>query len=277
MSVYEYAEPMKELQLFQIGENHSTKGTLVLLAEDMAFLEEQYNKEHPVRPDGTRVQMPINWNHRGYIAEQAGVPLDEEAQKAAGWFDLEFRSDGIWAVNFLWSEPALKYIHNREYRYLSPEIKRDTNGVIKAFTGLAITNEPALTGIKPVALSKTIVEVNMEETLKEIMLQLSALKEELSVVKGMLEKQMEHELPAAAVESLSTNQQKEVLSAQVVAPKATEQKPDKDELRQLVQEVLSAQAVAPKAAEPKLAKVEPVSVHQTQLGRRPNDFRLVIR
>jgi len=71
---------------------------------------------------------------------------------AAGWIKgLDDRGeDGLWA-KVQWTERAVGYLKNREYRYLSPVVlirKKDCRAV--ELLGAALTNLPAIDGMKPV-------------------------------------------------------------------------------------------------------------------------------
>ncbi len=71
---------------------------------------------------------------------------------AAGWVaGLQVRPDGLWAVGVEWTPRARELVAAGEYAYHSPVIywTDDTHSAIEALGPVALTNEPAMTGVRP--------------------------------------------------------------------------------------------------------------------------------
>ena len=76
---------------------------------------------------------------------------------AAGWIGgLEVRDDGLWAVDVTWTERATELLRNSEYRYFSPVIywTDEDHSDIAALGPVALTNDPAMHGVSPLAAAR---------------------------------------------------------------------------------------------------------------------------
>lgn len=94
----------------------------------------------------------IDYEHQSLHKEKNGKPAP-----AAGWFhQLEFRDDGLWAVNIGWTESAKRHIKAKEYRYISAVfLYYKGTGEVLEIVSVALTNTPALDGLNSLAaLSK---------------------------------------------------------------------------------------------------------------------------
>jgi hypothetical protein len=80
---------------------------------------------------------------------------------AAGWIGgLEVREDGLWAVDVTWTPRARELLRSGEYRYFSPVIywsDEDFSDVV-ALGPVALTNDPAMHGVRPLAASRAVQE-----------------------------------------------------------------------------------------------------------------------
>ncbi len=80
---------------------------------------------------------------------------------AAGWIGgLEVREDGLWAVDVTWTPRARELLRSGEYRYFSPVIywsDEDFSDVV-ALGPVALTNDPAMHGVRPLAASRAARE-----------------------------------------------------------------------------------------------------------------------
>ncbi|GAB2182668.1 phage protease [Denitratisoma sp. agr-D3] len=88
--------------------------------------------------------MVIDYDHQTLHKEKNGQPAP-----AAGWFkDLEWREDGLWAVNVRWTAEAAADLVSERYRYISPVFLYDQDsGEVLALRMAAITNDPGLDGL----------------------------------------------------------------------------------------------------------------------------------
>lgn len=98
-------------------------------------------------------------------------PEDEEQGKAAGWFKLELREDGLWAVDIKWTDKARALIENKEYRYISPVIiTKGENSEVIRLVNVALTNLPATDDLAPLIpldekrLSEKYSHINFKPT-----------------------------------------------------------------------------------------------------------------
>jgi hypothetical protein len=66
---------------------------------------------------------------------------------------LEARSDGLWACDVTWTEKARPLIEAREARYFSPVLFATAEGLVYELVNLALTNDPALHELEPLAAS----------------------------------------------------------------------------------------------------------------------------
>lgn len=90
----------------------------------------------------------IDYEHQSLNKEKNGQPAP-----AAGWFhELEFRADGLWAINVGWVESAKKAIAKKEYRYSSAVFLYDKRtGEVIEIISVALTNTPGLDGLNALA------------------------------------------------------------------------------------------------------------------------------
>lgn len=129
----ENTEPPREIMIFPLGKTiTTTKGNFVLTDAGAREVMQEYISH------GT--DLHFDYEHLSIEPEKNASP---ELAKAAGWFDLELRADGLWATNIRWTETAEKMIRAKEYRYISPAFHADENGEIHSLVNVALTNLPA--------------------------------------------------------------------------------------------------------------------------------------
>lgn len=127
--------PPGAFRIFPFGQVETTKGVFVFDQEAAASVIERW------REYGNRLS--IDYEH------QALEPVANGPVPAAGWFELELREDGLWAVNVEWTERAQALLAAREYRYFSPAFYTDEKGRIVELINLALTNIPATKRMQP--------------------------------------------------------------------------------------------------------------------------------
>ncbi len=130
------------LRLLDRGVNRSTKGDLIFNTSSA----EKISKE------------AADWGNQYFFDyDHAIFDKDNTAPdkgKAAGWYDLEVRDDGLWAVNIEWTPPALEYLKNKEFKYFSPAFWYDTKTLeFDGYINTALTNYPARKNLEPLVLS----------------------------------------------------------------------------------------------------------------------------
>ena len=128
--------PPREFRLFAMGDNATSKGTFTLDDESAADVIAEF-AAHGMD------KMPIDFDH-GMLAGPMGN------KKAAGWADLEARSDGLWAVNVEWTPAAEQALKDREFRFVSPAFKTDDKKRIIEMANVALTNLPATRNALPI-------------------------------------------------------------------------------------------------------------------------------
>jgi phage I-like protein len=124
----------REFRIFPFGKVETTKGTFLFTPEDAQRVLQAW------RDWGNRLS--LDYEH------QALEPVANGPTPAAGWFDLEVRPDGLWAVNVEWTSRALELLRNREYRYFSPAFRVE-DGHIVELINIALTNLPATKRMEP--------------------------------------------------------------------------------------------------------------------------------
>jgi len=137
--------PPEEFLIFRYGPNHATiagrreivtltqKGAVAIVKEwRRRNISGAFDYEHAVADAAARAK---------------GAP-------AAGWFNVEARTDGLWAVGISWTEAALAYFAAKEYRYFSPYFMTNGKNEIVLLVNVALTNWPATDQQRPlIALS----------------------------------------------------------------------------------------------------------------------------
>ena len=98
------------------------------------------------------IRLHCDYEHQ---SELTGADIPNGGTPAAGWFDLEDREDGLYAINAEWKEPALTDLKDGTYKYFSPVFYLDSNKHIKKFKSLALTNVPRLDNLIPLAAKDT--------------------------------------------------------------------------------------------------------------------------
>lgn len=90
----------------------------------------------------------IDYEHQTLHAERNGQPAP-----AAGWFNrVEWRADGLHALDVSWTDRAQALIAAGEYRYLSPVFTyHPGTGEIVDLLHAALTNTPALDDLSAIA------------------------------------------------------------------------------------------------------------------------------
>jgi hypothetical protein len=133
----------EQFRILRWGINASTKGDVILTRK----LAEQMIETHRAR----NIKLSIDYGHAIMTTEQTPNTV-----KAAGWFDLELRSDGLWAVNVEWTDAAKISLENKEYRYFSPLLEMNSSREVIRLINVALVLAPALDDIEPLAASDTI-------------------------------------------------------------------------------------------------------------------------
>jgi phage I-like protein len=127
--------PPKEVMLIKFGRTVTTKGDYFFDRESAAKVLARY--------ESRGLHLNFDYNHLSID------PSNEEQGKAAGWYDLALRDDGLWAVNITWTPRASDMILNKEYLYISPAIALDNEKKVVRLINVALTNLPATDELEP--------------------------------------------------------------------------------------------------------------------------------
>lgn len=95
--------------------------------------------------------------HFDYEHQTLNSDMNGKPAPAAGWFnELEYvPGEGVFALNVDWTSAAAQFIDNKEYRYTSAVFSYDAqSGRPLALLHVALTNDPALDGMKAIAALK---------------------------------------------------------------------------------------------------------------------------
>jgi hypothetical protein len=85
---------------------------------------------------------------------------DENKNPAGGYFDIEIREDGVWAVNVRWREDIAEQIAAGGWRFDSPEFYHTTDDLkrVVQVTADALVHNPASIRKRPITASKAARE-----------------------------------------------------------------------------------------------------------------------
>lgn len=128
--------PPKEFRIFAYGQN---RGTHIGQAPDDVYLDEASADSIIAEWKRRGISLVVDYEHASVKGVATGAP-------AAGWFDLEKRRDGLWAVNVRWTAKAEGFLRAREYRYFSPGFtiaNANNKNWVKSVFHLALVNVPA--------------------------------------------------------------------------------------------------------------------------------------
>lgn len=134
----------KEIRIFAFGVTATEKGPYEFDRDDAEKVLAG------ARQWGNRFS--FDYEHRALHAAQSG----EGPAPAAGWYELELRDDGLWAVNIEWTDRAAAYLRAKEYRYFSPAFHVDPEGHVTDLLNVALTNLPATRDMEPLVAATAV-------------------------------------------------------------------------------------------------------------------------
>jgi phage I-like protein len=123
-------KPPNEIRIFKSGKVTTTKGTFLFDDKSGASVMKKW------KAYGN--DLMFDYEHYSVSGDSPGDG------KAAGWFKLELRDDGLYAVDIKWTDQAATQIAQAEWRYFSPTFDYDKKtGRIRELVNVALTNIPA--------------------------------------------------------------------------------------------------------------------------------------
>lgn len=161
----------REIQLLPAGRFKSVDGRPGTICAATDWICETADAQSVISArSGRSTRMVIDYEHQTLNAERNGQPAP-----AAGWFSqMEWREgQGLFAVDVKWTKAAASAIAADEYLYISPVFQFDPEtGHVQRMLMAALTNNPGVDGMQPVALSATFnpddadEDIEMNELLK---------------------------------------------------------------------------------------------------------------
>lgn len=133
-------------------------------------------------------KLAIDYEHQSFDRFNT---RNDGLRPAAGWIGgLEVRDDGLWAVNVTWTERAAELLRSGEYRYYSPVIfwTDEDHGDVAALGPVALTNDPAMRGVRPLAAARQADGENVSADVAEAaeLPELTAAREEIALLRRQL-------------------------------------------------------------------------------------------
>jgi phage I-like protein len=144
--------PPKQFLIWAFGEVETTKGTFLFDDAAARAVMESY------RSYGNR--LTIDYEHKAVDPNRRAGD-----GKAAGSFEIELRTDGLYAVDVRWTPPAFEALTNKEWLYFSPYFSAEAeSGRILELINLALTNIPATMNMRPlVAADRSVSRMDKTE------------------------------------------------------------------------------------------------------------------
>lgn len=128
--------PPPEFRIFPMGLVETAYGPFIFDDKSAVMVMEEYASQGN--------DLFVDYDHKSL--EDDG-PVD--GGKAAGWFALEVRPDGLWAINVRWTPAASAALSAGEWRYFSPAFCCDGDRRICCLINIALTNNPATKNMTP--------------------------------------------------------------------------------------------------------------------------------
>lgn len=152
----ELATPPSEVRLIKFGRTETLKGDYYLDMESALVIMQKYKTRG--------LYLCFDYGH-GAVSGQ-----NEDQSKAAGWFDLQLKEDGIYAVDIKWTPKAADMIANREYLYISPAIILSEDKKVIRIINCALTNLPATDNLEPLTQLEEMLAIETEGTVNSTIL-----------------------------------------------------------------------------------------------------------
>lgn len=112
--------------------------------------------------------LAIDYEHQSFAHHNTRA---DGLRPAAGWIGaLQIRDDGLWAANVTWTDRARDLLASGEYRYFSPVLfwADEDCTRLAALGPVALTNDPAMRGVQPLAASQPDARAEIESLRREL-------------------------------------------------------------------------------------------------------------
>lgn len=139
-------DPPSELRVFGFGPFSTIKGQFKFTPSDAKEVMKRY-QEHGA-------ELCFDYEHFAVDPEK-GRAGDG---KAAAWYRLELRKDGLYATNIRWTKAALDGIRAKEWRYWSPAFLHTKDRHITELINIALTNIPATHDLEPLVAASRVAK-----------------------------------------------------------------------------------------------------------------------
>jgi hypothetical protein len=123
--------------IFNEGNNPGDDGPAIFDKRAAELVMAEFKKRGVVR-------LTIDYDHASIKSESR-----VEDKRAAGWFTPDTANGNCYAGNVNWTDDAKNGIEKKEWLYISPVFTKDDDGRITSLVNLAITNNPATWGARP--------------------------------------------------------------------------------------------------------------------------------
>lgn len=142
--------PPRAVRIFPFGLIPTERGTLKFTSASAELIGKQWAAKGR--------KFGFDYEHSMY---DRSVPPAQRV--AAGWGDLAVRADGLYVENIDWTPAAAAKITDKEFRYLSPAVKRRKDGEIVAIGNCALTNDPATHAAPALLLSALAPDLEAQD------------------------------------------------------------------------------------------------------------------
>jgi hypothetical protein len=143
-------EPVREFLLIPFGE--------VVVERPVAGESFVFTRAHAESAkrwfDQMSRKLAVDYEHQSFDRFNT---RSDGLRPAAGWIGgVEIREDGLWAVDVTWTDRAKELLRTGEYRYFSPVIfwTDEDHTDVAALGPVALTNDPAMRGVRPLAANR---------------------------------------------------------------------------------------------------------------------------
>lgn len=140
--------------IFPFGEIETEKGTFVFdSAASSAVMQ---------RAEAWGIQFIVDLEHLSLDAECSNYNPD-----AMGWFDVEIRDEGLYAVNVKWTDEGKRRLASKTQRYISPTFAANEESKrVESLFNVALVATPAIHNAQPLVAASKAAKVTLNKVSK---------------------------------------------------------------------------------------------------------------